>query len=170
MIREAIYDDVGAILDIYNDYIVNTAYTFEEVPLSHAQMAERIHKIQVTEGFPWLVALIENQPVAYAYATKWKERSAYRYSVEATVYVAPGFHGRGLGTQLYQALFEKLKQLGINAVMGGITLPNPESIALHEKVGMKKVAHLEKVGFKFERWRDVGYWQINLKDDPGSNA
>ena len=155
-------DEYASVADIYNEYITNTSYTFEEVPLTHAQMAERIHKIQVTEGFPWLVALIENQPVAYAYATKWRERSAYRFSVEATVYVAPNFQGRGLGTQLYETLFAKLKQCGVNAVMGGITLPNPESIALHEKVGMKKVAHFEDVGFKFDRWRDVGYWQINL--------
>ena len=69
--------------------------------------------------------------------------------------------GRGLGAKLYEAIFSRLKEGGINAVIGGITLPNPASVALHEKMGMRKVAYFEKVGFKFNQWHDVGYWQLN---------
>ena len=100
--------------------------------------------------------------VGYAYATKWKERSAYRFSAEVSVYLSNQVQGRGLGASLYETLFSKLKEGGINTVIGGITLPNPASVALHEKMGMKKVAHFENVGFKFNQWQDVGYWQLSL--------
>ena len=86
----------------------------------------------------------------------------YRFSVEVTVYVAPGHAGRGIGSTLYGELFPMLKTLGIRAVIGGIALPNEASVALHEKFGMRKVAHFGEVGFKFDRWIDVGYWQRTL--------
>ena len=111
---------------------------------------------------PWLVAVIDEAVVGYAYATKWKERSAYRFSVESTIYLANGTEGKGVGSVLYQALFNKLKLKGINNVIGGIALPNPASVGLHEKMGMEKVAHFSKVGFKFDEWLDVGYWQLKL--------
>jgi phosphinothricin acetyltransferase len=98
----------------------------------------------------------------YAYATKWKERSAYRYSVEISVYVDRERQGQGWGTKLYQALFTQLQKLDIHLAIGGITLPNDASIALHEKFGMIKVAHFQEIGFKFEQWLDVGYWQLEL--------
>jgi len=116
-------------------------------------------------GLPWLVAVEEGAVVGYAYATKWKERSAYRFSVEVSVYLSNQSHGRGLGAKLYETLFSTLKEGGIHAVMGGITLPNLASVALHEKMGMKKVAHFEKVGFKFDQWHDVGYWQLSLDNE-----
>ncbi len=94
-----------------------------------------------------------------AYAVLWKARSAYRFSVEITVYVAPGMAGRGIGSMLYSHLFAALQPLGVHAVIGGIALPNEASIALHEKFGMEKVAHFQQVGFKFNRWIDVGYWE-----------
>jgi len=82
--------------------------------------------------------------------------------VEATVYLTPKAQGKGLGTQLYKALFSELKQKSIHSVLGGITLPNPASIALHEKLGMTKVAHFHQIGRKFEQWLDTGYWQLTL--------
>ena len=82
--------------------------------------------------------------------------------MEVTVYVAPGHAGRGIGSRLYGELFPILKTRGIHAVIGGIALPNEASVALHEKFGMRKVAHFEEVGFKFDRWIDVGYWQRTL--------
>jgi L-amino acid N-acyltransferase YncA len=96
-------------------------------------------------------------------ATKWRERFAYRFSVEVTVYLAPTFTGNGVGSQLYDALFSVLKSRSIHSVIGGITLPNLASVALHEKFGLEKVAHFKEVGFKFEQWKDVGYWQGVLK-------
>ena len=95
----------------------------------------------------------------YAYATKWKARSAYRFAVETTVYLADGLARQGLGSRLYEELFGLLKERQIHAAIGGIALPNDASVALHEKFGMRKVAHFEQVGFKFGKWVDVGYWE-----------
>lgn len=159
MIRDANKGDSDAIADIYNYYIENTSITFEETPVLSSQMQQRIDDVQGS-NLPWLVVLDNEIIVGYAYATKWKDRSAYRFSVEVTVYLADQMRGRGLGKKLYEALFLRLKEHGILTVIGGIALPNPSSVALHEKMGMKKVAHFEKVGFKFNEWRDVGYWQL----------
>ena len=100
--------------------------------------------------------------VGYAYATKWRARKAYQFSVEISVYLNPERKGSGIGTALYTRLFEALRAQDIHTVIGGITLPNPQSIGLHEKFGMKKIAHFEEVGFKFDEWIDVGYWQGKL--------
>ncbi|MBW8192894.1 GNAT family N-acetyltransferase [Neiella marina] len=164
MIRDALLSDASAMVNIYNHYVSNTAITFEETRVSDAEFKSRISKVQQA-GLPWLLATGDQGVLGYAYATPWKERSAYRYSVESTVYLAEQAQGRGLGTALYQALLERLGRLDINSVIGGITLPNPASVALHEKVGMKKVAHFEQVGFKFNTWLDVGYWQLNLSPE-----
>jgi len=93
------------------------------------------------------------------YASKWHGRSAYRFSTEITVYLAPAHVGRGIGSQLYARLFPILRDRGIHAVIGGIALPNEASVALHEKFGLEKVAHFKEVGYKFDRWIDVGSWQ-----------
>ncbi|NYS78043.1 MULTISPECIES: arsinothricin resistance N-acetyltransferase ArsN1 family B [Halomonadaceae] len=161
MIRDAVKGDSKAIARIYNHYIENTAISFEEKPVSGAVIQARIESVQ-SAGLPWIVVVEGDTVMGYAYATKWKERSAYRFAVEASVYLSNQAHGRGLGAKLYETLFSKLKESGIQTVIGGITLPNPASVALHEKMGMKKVAQFEKVGFKFEQWHDVGYWQLIL--------
>jgi len=161
MIRPATANDAGAIARIYNHYILNTAITFEEREVSAQQIAERIDEV-ASASLPWLVAEQTGRIVGYAYAAKWKARSAYRFSVESTVYLEPGNTGQGLGSKLYEALFALLKERGMHVVIGVIALPNPASIALHEKFGLKKVAHFREVGFKFNQWLDVGYWQVVL--------
>ncbi len=163
MIRQAAQSDATEIAEIYNHYISNTTITFEEIPLSGQEMAGRIADTE-TEGLPWLVAESDGQVVGYAYASKWKGRCAYRYSAEVTVYLAQESTGKGLGATLYEALFRELKERSYHVVMGGIALPNPASIALHEKLGMTQVAHFKEVGFKFDQWIDVGYWQKSLAD------
>ncbi len=157
-IREAKSSDAGAIAAIYNPYVKDTVITFEEEPVDGTEMARRIGDIR-SASLPWLVAEENGQVSGYAYAVPWKARSAYRFSVEITVYLARGNGGRGLGSLLYGHLFSKLQTLGIHAVIGGIALPNQASVALHEKFGLKKVAHFQQVGFKFNRWIDVGYWE-----------
>lgn len=160
MIRSVKPEDARSIVDIYNHYIEKTTITFEEEPLSTATMAERI--LQVTQTFPWLVYERDGEVLGYAYAGAWKSRSAYRFSVEASVYLAPDCQGNGAGSQLYAQLLEELKKLDVHSVIGGITLPNPASIALHEKFGFKKVGQFTEVGRKFDQWLDVGYWELNL--------
>ena len=157
-IRPASERDAVAITPIYNHYVLNSSITFEEQAISAEEMAARIADV-TTAALPWLVAERAGQIVGYAYASKWKGRCAYRFSVEITVYLDQGATGHGIGTQLYAALFERLREAGIHAVIGGVALPNAASVALHEKCGMRKVAHFEQVGFKFNRWIDVGYWE-----------
>ncbi len=158
MIRSATRADAESIVRIYNYYVSNTTITFEEEAVSSEDMADRITEV-ISSSLPWVVLEQDDQLAGYAYATKWKGRSAYRFSVEIAVYLAPELGGRGLGTKLYEVLLAQLKEKGFHAVIGGIALPNPASIALHEKFGMTKVAHFKEVGFKFGRWIDVGYWE-----------
>jgi L-amino acid N-acyltransferase YncA len=160
MIRACTAADAAAICAIYNPYIRDTVITFEEAPVSTAEMARRIG--EVTGRLPWLVAEEQGALVGYAYATPWKTRSAYRLSVETTVYVAPGQQRRGLATDLYRELLVQLRRLGVHCAVGGIALPNPASVALHEKLGFKKIGQFAEIGRKFDRWVDVGYWELIL--------
>jgi len=162
MIRAATAADIQAITDIYNHYIANTVVTFEEQAISQSEITGRMQKV-TGSSLPWLVAEDVGVVIGYAYAGKWNVRSAYRHTVESTVYLSPSSVGKGWGTRLYTALFDTLRQKSIHTVIGGITLPNPASVALHEKFGMKKVAHFSEVGYKFGQWLDVGYWQMELK-------
>ena len=157
-IRNATAADAEAIATIYNHYVEKTVVTFEEEPVSAAEMQRRMDDV-ASSSLPWLVGELEGRVVGYAYATKWKARSAYRFSVETTVYLAEGLGKQGLGSRLYEELFRRLKGQGIHAAIGGIALPNYASVALHEKFGMRKVAHFEQVGFKFGKWVDVAYWE-----------
>lgn len=161
MIRSAEKADVDAIARIYNHYISNTVVSFEELPLSGLEMALRIDKVRKF-GLPWIVAEDNEGIVGYAYASRWHERSAYRHTVEVSAYLATTAHSQGWGTLLYNSLFKELHSSGIHAVIAGIALPNPASVALHEKFNMKKVGHLAEVGFKFGTWIDVGYWEVHL--------
>lgn len=159
-IRACRESDAARICEIYNHFVRNTIVTFEEVPVSEGDILERIRK--VTSKLPWLVCEEQGSVAGYAYAATWHARSAYRHSVESTIYLAPDFCGRGVGTRLYSALLEELKARSIHCVIGGVALPNPASIALHEKLGFSKVGHLTDVGRKFDRWIDVGYWELIL--------
>ena len=162
MIRPATESDPPVIADIYNHYIQNTVATFEEQTVSQDDIAGRIAKVKGLD-LPWLVAEDHGAVIGYAYATAWSNRSAYKHTVETSVYLSHTAVSKGWGTQLYTTLFDLLRCKPIHAVIGGVTLPNPASIALHEKFGMKQVAHFKEVGYKFGQWLDVGYWQTELK-------
>lgn len=161
MIRPATDKDAAAIASIYNYYIRNTVVTFEEEIITSQQVLERIEKVRKT-GLPWLVAEENEVIIGYAYASKWHERSAFKYTVEVTVYLSEQVVAKGWGTRLYDALFTQLKETSVHTAIGVISLPNDSSVALHEKFGMKKVGHLDEVGYKFGRWLDIGYWQVVL--------
>jgi len=158
MIRAVNAKDSKEITGIYNHYILNSAATFEEHSILHSDIAERVKKVK-QQGLPWLVSEVDDDLEGYAYANSWNSRSAYRFTVEVSVYVSQTCSSNGVGTKLYEALFAELKDLSIHEAIAIITLPNVRSVSLHEKFGMKKVAHLERVGFKFDHWLDVGYWQ-----------
>jgi phosphinothricin acetyltransferase len=160
MIRPVTPDDAAAIVDIYNHYIATTVISFEENAVTPDEMAGRIR--DVTAHLPWLVYEQDARVTGYAYATKWRVRSAYRFSAETSVYVQAGQGGKGIGSALYKALLEDLRGREIHMAIGGIAQPNPASVALHESLGFEKVAHFRQVGRKFDQWVDVGYWELRL--------
>lgn len=160
MIRSATLDDAARICEIYNHYVLHSTVTFEEQVVSVHEMRQRIAAILV--GLPWLVWAENSAIEGFAFSSNWKVRSGYRYSVESTVYLAEGTTGKGVGSKLYQALLAELRQRRLHTAIGGVALPNDASIALHEKLGFKKVAHFREVGWKFDKWIDVGYWQLIL--------
>lgn len=157
MIRSATPSDAEAICTIYNHYVLNTHHNFEEEAVPVHEMEERIRT--VLEKHHWLVFESGGKITGYAYAGAWKSRCSYRFSVETTVYVAQGHAGQGIGSALYEALLARLQGTDVHAAIGGIALPNEASIALHEKFGFEKVAQFREVGYKFNRWIDVGYWE-----------
>lgn len=161
MIRSATAQDSEAIARIYNHYVAHTIVTFEEQPVSAGDVTRRVDEVRAA-GLPWLVAEEDGRVLGYASAGRWKTRSAYRFTVEISVYLDPAATGRRMGTMLYEALFPQLREKKIHALIGGIALENPASVALHEKFGMRKVGHLREVGFKFGRWIDVGYWELTF--------
>jgi phosphinothricin acetyltransferase len=160
MIRASRSSDAAQICAIYNHHVLNTVVTFEETPVSVDEMSRRIGA--VTEKWPWYVWEEQGTIAGYAYAAMWKERSAYRFSVESTVYVADNRLRRGTGAALYRELIPELRRRGAHYVVGGIALPNDASVALHEKLGFTKIGHFVEVGFKHGRWVDVGYWALLL--------
>lgn len=157
-IRPAVSADCEAIARIYNHYIGETTITFEEQEVTVPEVTARLREV-LDAQFPWLVAEDATGVVGYAYASKWKGRCAYRFSAESTIYLDPSRTKLGIGGRLYEALFEALRGKSIHVVIAGIALPNGASVGLHERLGFEKVAHFKEVGFKFDRWIDVGYWQ-----------
>lgn len=161
MIRIATPSDAKSVSDIYNHYVANATVTFEEEPVTSEDMAGRIRDV-LAKGLPWLVYEDGGEVLGYAYASPWSPRSAYRFTVEASAYLAPSAVGKGVGSALFTALFDALREAGIQVVLSRIALPNPASVALNEKFGFTKVGHMSEVGLKFDRWLDVGIWQRRL--------
>lgn len=159
-IRSCAPRDTPAICGIYNHYIAHTVVTFEEQPVSVTEMQKRINTH--TELFPWLVYEDNEKVLGYAYASKWKDRSAYKYTAEVTVYLHPQHCGQGIGSELYKVLIEQLAKNGIHVLLACIAVPNAASEKIHQQFGFRQVAHFREIGFKFGRWLDIGYWQKNL--------
>jgi phosphinothricin acetyltransferase len=160
-IRPATPADAERICAIYNHYVTTTTVSFEEDAVGAQEMAQRIADVGAA-GLPWLVLEVDGVLAGYAYATKWRVRPAYRYSVESSVYLDKDSTGRGLGRVLYASLLDELRARGLHLVIGGIAQPNAGSVGLHEALGFRKVAHFSEVGRKFGRWVDVAYWELRL--------
>jgi len=160
-VRRATADDAAAIASIYAPYVRASVVSFETEAPDAAEIRDRI--VALGDLYPWLVACDEDGAVrGYAYGCAFRTRPAYRFSVETTVYVADGAHGRGIGTLLYRALLALLEAQGFTQAIGAITVPNEASIALHESLGFARAGTYEKVGFKLGDWRSVGLWQRPL--------
>ena len=153
--------DAEAIAAIYRPYVDDTVISFETLTPDRQEMARRI--IDTQPSYPWLVCEFDDRVTGYAYATRHRVRDAYRWSVDASVYIDQSYHRRGIGLALYTSLFGILAAQGFVNAYAGVTLPNPASVALHEAVGFTKVGVYQRVGYKFGAWHDVGWWQLRLK-------
>lgn len=152
--------DATACASIYAPHVEDNPISFEEQAPDAAEMSARIRRIRATH--PWLVAERGGEVVGYAYACPHRQRTAYRWSVDVSVYVAAGHVGEGIGRALYSALFERLRAQRFRMAYAGITLPNPASVALHESLGFTQVGTMREVGWKLGAWRDVGWFQLEL--------
>ncbi len=163
-IRSCTEHDIDPICAIYNHYIATTVISFEKEAVTVEQMRTRFRTY--TQMHPWLIGEVDGEIVGYAYATKWRERVAYAHTSEATIYLKPDATGKGYGKPLYRALLQQLEAQNNHVVLGCIALPNEASVRLHEALGFKQVAHFKEVGRKFDRWLDVGYWElIQFRED-----
>jgi phosphinothricin acetyltransferase len=162
-IRHATIDDAAAIAAIYAPFIEQTPITFETDPVGGDEMAQRI--MSAGDEFPWFVAEGEGEGVlGYAYASRFRARSAYRFAVETSVYLDPRACRRGIGSQLYLLLLDTLRAQGFTEAIAAIALPNDASVALHEKFGFYKCGVYSQVGYKLGGWHDVGLWQCRLAE------
>ena len=160
-IRRATVSDAAAVHRIYAPVVRETAISFEyEVP-DEVELARRI--AETLDRWEWLVAEHEDGVAGYAYGGSFRGRAAYRYATETSVFVDPDHQGRGVGRSLMTALLDELAGRDFTIAYAGIALPNPGSVRLHEALGFAPVGVFERAGYKFDRWHDVGFWQLDLR-------
>ena len=152
--------DAALMADIYNYYVENSVYTFDENPAGEQYFIEKIKTRQ--DKFPCLALEIDGKFAGFAYASAFAQKPAYRYTVESTIYLDYHYAGRGAGTYLYTELLKGLKDRGFRRVIAVLGIPNKASESLHKKMGFTSGGGLNKVGFKFNKWIDIGYWQLDL--------
>ncbi len=164
-IRLATAADARQAAEIYAPSVAGATTSFEIEPPSEAEMAGRI--AAAADFAPWLVCEEDGVLAGYAYAARHRERAAYRWCVDVSVYIRDGMRRAGLGRALYTSLLALLRLQGFCAAHAGITLPNPASVGLHESLGFRPVGVYPKVGFKCGAWHDVGWWQLELRERVG---
>ena len=163
-IREAHSDDAEQIAAIYAPYVRDTAISFEVEPPSPGEMGTRLKAVAAT--YPWLVSADGDALLGYAYASRHRERAAYQWSVDVSVYIRTDAHRRGLGRALYATLLPLVTAQGYCNAYGGITLPNASSVGLHESMGFTPIGVYRAVGYKLGAWHDVGWWELTLQARP----
>jgi phosphinothricin acetyltransferase len=159
-IRQAVESDANEIVRIYNWYIRNTTVSFEHEPVEQHEMQQRI--LDKLTNYDWLIAESDGEIVGYAYYGNFRPRLAYSHTVESTIYLTQSCIGRGWGTQLYSRLIQSASKKGFREMLGVIALPNDASVRLHLKLGFHDAGKLERVGYKFGKYIDVGIWQLPI--------
>jgi phosphinothricin acetyltransferase len=156
-VRRAQASDMAAIAEIINHYIADGVAHFGDRPLTAEEWTTDWERHQ--ERYPWLVAERDGVIGGLAYAKTFNSRAAYRWTAEVSIYLRDGYQGRGLGSSLYGRLIPLLDAQGYRCLVAGITTPNDRSVALHESFGFRYLGTIERVGYKFGAWHDVGSWQ-----------
>jgi phosphinothricin acetyltransferase len=163
-IRPATLDDLPALTDIYNHYIVNTTITFDVRPFAPEERQSWFDEHAPTGRHRLIVAVDDDRGVlGYATTSRWRPKPAYDTTVEASVYCRPHSLGRGYGTGLYAALFESIATEDVYRIVAGVSLPNPASIKLHERFGFRPVGVFPGVGRKFDKYWDVAWFERPLR-------
>ena len=161
-VRAAAVADAPACAAIYAPYVTDTAITFELEPPTPEQLAQRIDA--ATDTHAWLVGVVDDEVVGYAYGSRYKERAAYQWSCEVSVYLESDRRRTGAGRSLYTALFARLVERGYRVAVAGMTLPNPASEGLHRALGFEPIGVYRRIGWKFDAWHDVSWMQRALAD------
>jgi L-amino acid N-acyltransferase YncA len=161
VIRMATAQDGEQIAAIYAPSVTSTVISFEMEPPGTAEMTRRVTEALIK--YPWLVAERDGEVLGYARGGQYKDRAAYQWSVETSVYIRTTAHRSGLGRRLYGVLFDLLALQGFFTAYAGVTLPNPASVGLHESLGFTPVGVYRAAGYKFGAWHDVGWWQRPLQ-------
>jgi len=159
-LRPASPDDASHLLEIYRSYVTDTAVSFETELPSVDAFAERIRHI--TDFFPWLVCVVDGKIAGYAYASRHRERGAYQWSADLSVYISESYHRCGMASALYTALCDLLRMQGLRTVYAGVTSSNPVSKAFHRRFGFRTVGTYKNVGFKQGKWWDVTWFDLPL--------
>lgn len=164
MIRTVTSDDAESILAIYNQYIINSVASFEVEPLTLESMRNRI--IGISSEYPYFVDESNGEITGFCYAHPWKERAAYKYTLESTIYIAPKYIRKGIGMRLMNKLIDCCRQHGYHSIIACITGNNTASIALHEALGFSQASHFKNVGIKFDQQLDVLDYQLIITETP----
>ena len=157
LVRDATAQDAAACAAIYAPYVTDTPISFEEQPPSASEMADRI--LAASRTHAWVVLEDGGRVVGYAYGGPFRNRAAYRFSCEVSVYVETGRRRTGAGRALYEALLPRLTERGFNTALAGMTMPNDASVALHRAMSFHPVGTYREVGFKHGAWHDVAWVQ-----------
>lgn len=163
--RPAVPADAPRLAAIYAPYVAHTAITFATEPLTPAEFEQKI-----LSPYPFVVCEADGVVAGYAYASALREKKAYRWAVEPSIYIDPAFQGRGIGKGLMERLLKLLALQKFQSVYSCITLPNEKSIRLHAGFGFREVGRFEKSGYKLEQWHDVAWLYLPLADFPESPA
>ena len=169
-VRPAIESDLSAVNDVYNQYVTETHYTFDVEPMTVDARHEWFTHYGVAGRYRVMVAVSEGIVIGYASSSRFRAKPAYETSIETSVYLAPESVGRGAGSRLYEGLFGALEGEDVHRAYAGIALPNPASIALHERFAFKRVAHFTEQGRKFGRYWDVAWYEKPLGPEPEEPA
>ena len=167
-VRPVVETDFPAIAELTNEFVRGTAIHFGYEPVTAAELLTGWRR--GVDRYPWLVAEVDGSFAGYAKAGVWRERAAYGWTVETGIYLRSPHRGRGVARILYERLIELLRRQGFRSIVAGVTLPNPASVALHERIGFVPVGVVRAAGFKLGRWHDVGFWQLELSDAPSPAA
>lgn len=162
-IRDVLLSDAELIREIYQKHVIGSSTSFELTVPTVSDFHERIQT--ANERRPWIVMADNDRLCGYAYASPFRSREAYQFTIETTVYVHHDFQRQGIGQTLMGNLLSRLRGLGYHIAIAGVTLPNPGSVGLHERLGFRKVGVFPEVGRKYDQWHDVGFWSLKLSED-----